>query len=128
MIGKFGILYTKHGPSQPIQARARIISALAVTSSKRVPQVKQYPTIAELGYPGYDSGQWYGTVFPAKTPVELITLAHGQLLTVLKVPDINKRLFDLGYVIIGDQPMEFAAHMKAEIAKLAEALRNVTPE
>lgn len=107
------------------QIRHGRLRALAVTSATRVPLVPEYPTIAELGFPGYESGQWYGILVPVKTPREIVTTIHGHLIAVLKRPDVVTRLNDLGYIIIGDQPEAFAAHIKSEIGKLAKALRDV---
>ncbi len=110
------------------QVRERRLRALAVTSATRPALVPEYPTIAELGYKGYQTGQWYGILVPAKTPREIVTALHSQFVAVLKLPDIARRLNDLGYVIIGDQPEQFAEHLKSEIQKLGGILRNVAPE
>ena len=110
------------------QIQAGRLRALATTSAKRLAIAPEYPTIAEVGYKGYETGQWYGLLVPAKTPKDVVATLHGQFTTVLKQPDLAKRMQGLGYVIIGDRPEEFAAHMKSEIEKLSRALRNVTPE
>jgi tripartite-type tricarboxylate transporter receptor subunit TctC len=63
---------------------------------------------------------------PARTPRATLAALHGATVSVLKKPDVVKRLNDLGYVIVGDRPEEFATHIKAEIAvmaKLVKALR-----
>jgi len=48
------------------------LRGLAVTTLKRLPQLPQYPTVAESGYPVYQAGNWYGVLVPAKTPKEAI--------------------------------------------------------
>jgi tripartite-type tricarboxylate transporter receptor subunit TctC len=53
---------------------------------------------------------------------------HGAALAALNAPAVGKRLTDLGYVIIGDQPGEFAAHLKTEIASLAKVLKGIRVE
>ena len=110
------------------QVRERRLRALAVTSATRPALVPEYPTIAELGFKDYQTGQWYGILVPAKTSREIVTALHGQFVAVLKLPEIAKRLTDLGYVIIGDQPEQFSEHIKSEISKLGKVMRNVTPE
>jgi tripartite-type tricarboxylate transporter receptor subunit TctC len=60
---------------------------------------------------------------PAKTPKEIIATIHGAAVTVLKDPLVSRRLTDLGYVSVGDQPEEFAAFIKAEIATLAKIVK-----
>ncbi len=105
--------------------RQNRLRALAVTSSKRVPLLPQMPTVAELGYPGYESGNWYGLMVPAKTPREIVTTVRTATITALGTPVLNKRLVDLGYITIGDTPEEFAAHIKSEIGKLSKVLRDL---
>jgi tripartite-type tricarboxylate transporter receptor subunit TctC len=52
------------------------LRGLAVTTLQRLPVAPQYPTVAESGYPGYEAGNWYGLVVPAKTPREAIVTAR----------------------------------------------------
>jgi tripartite-type tricarboxylate transporter receptor subunit TctC len=101
------------------------LRALAVTSVKRVPLLPELPTVAELGYPGYQSGNWYGILVPAKTPREVIVTLRNTMIAALGTPALNKRLVDLGYITIGDTPEEFAAHIRSEIGKLAKVLRDL---
>ena len=83
------------------------------------------PTVAELGYPGYQSGNWYGILAPAKTPRDVITSVRSATVNVLAAPAMNSRLAELGYVTIGDTSEEFAAHINSEIAKLSKVLRDL---
>src|SRR5262245_48833956 len=55
------------------QVREGRLRALAVTSTKRLPLLPEYPTVAELGYPGYQAGNWYGLLVPAQTPPDIVT-------------------------------------------------------
>ncbi len=101
------------------------LRALAVTTPKRLPLLPDYPTVAETGYPGYQAGNWYGLLVPARTPKEAITAIRAAAVTALNYPAVAKRMTDLGYVIIGDQPEEFAAHIRSEIASLAKILKGL---
>jgi tripartite-type tricarboxylate transporter receptor subunit TctC len=101
------------------------LRALAVTSSRRVPLLRQYPTVAELGYPGYQAGNWYGLAVPAKTPPETIAAIRGATLNAIGMAQTRNALIDLGYVLIGDEPEEFAAHIRSEIEKLTRILREL---
>ena len=95
----------------------RRLRALAITASKRVPMLPDYPTVSESGYPGYEFGGWHGLVSPAKTPREIIAKIHAAAVATLNRPDINKRMRDLGFTIIGNRPDEFAEFMKADVEK-----------
>jgi tripartite-type tricarboxylate transporter receptor subunit TctC len=101
------------------QARLR---ALAVTTAKRVSAAPDLPTIAESGYPGYETGNWYGILAPVKTPKETIGILHSAALAALRNPQVANRMSELGYVAIGSTPEQFAAHTKNEIQKLARIL------
>ena len=101
------------------------LRALAVTSAKRLPLQSGLPTVAELGYPGYETGNWYGILAPVKTPKETIVAIRNAAIASLNDPGVSKRLADLGYIIVGSQPEEFGAHIKSEIAKLSKILKGV---
>jgi tripartite-type tricarboxylate transporter receptor subunit TctC len=99
------------------------LRALAVTSTKRLSLLPESPTVAESGYPGYEAGNWYGLMVPVKTPKETSTVIRNAAISSLQSPAMSKRLTDLGYVAVGDQPEEFAAYIKAQIAALAKVIR-----
>lgn len=123
LAGETSVYFAPFAVALP-QVRQNRLRALAVTTAKRVPVLPEYPTVAELGYPGYQSGNWYGLAVPAKTPREIITAINTAAVAALKSPNVNKRLSDLGYIIVGNQPEEFAAHLKSEIESLAKILRD----
>jgi tripartite-type tricarboxylate transporter receptor subunit TctC len=98
---------------------------LALTSGKRISLLPDTPTIAEAGYPQYDAGNWYGIVVPLKTPRTIITTLRNAALAALANPELNRRLIDLGYFTIGDQPEEFAAFMKNDVEILTRSFRTI---
>lgn len=91
---------------------------LAVTSAKRIALLADTPTVAESGYPNFEFSSWNGILVPAKTSKDIQAKILDATLSALKNPTINKRLLDLGYVIGGNQPDQFAADIKAEIAEM----------
>jgi tripartite-type tricarboxylate transporter receptor subunit TctC len=120
--GEVSVYFSPLATALPHVRQGRL-KPLAVTAAQRVPVLPEYPTVAELGYPGYQSGNWYGLVVPAKTPQEIIAAIRAAALAVLNNETAGRRLADLGYIAIGDQPDEFAAHLKSEIASLGRILR-----
>ena len=108
-----GLGHLKHGK----------LRALAVTSATRMPMVPDYPTVAESGFPGYEFGNWYGVVVPAKTPKEIIATVRNAVITGMKNPTVSKRFSEFGYLTVSDQPEEFAAYIKSEIEKLAKVIK-----
>ena len=96
------------------------LRALAVTTADRLPTLPGIPTVAESGYPGYAFSNWYGLLAPARTPKETIGTFRAAVVTVLRNPDVNKHLTDLGYIPVGDESEAFSAYLSSEIDKLAK--------
>jgi tripartite-type tricarboxylate transporter receptor subunit TctC len=67
------------------------VKALAVTSSQRLPNMPDLPTVAEL-YPGYEASGWFVMVAPAGTPSDIVAKVDQDLRAVLAQPDIKQRL------------------------------------
>jgi tripartite-type tricarboxylate transporter receptor subunit TctC len=105
--------------------RQGTLRALAVTSAKRLPVLPELPTVAEAGYRGYECGNWYGIMVPVKTPNTIATKIRNAAIDTLKMPEVTKRLIDLGYIVVGDRPEEFAAYIKSETEKLARIVRQL---
>jgi tripartite-type tricarboxylate transporter receptor subunit TctC len=103
------------------------LRALAVTSTRRLGLLPQYPTVAELGYPDYESGFWHGLLVPAKTPREIIIPLRNAAVQVLNQPAVAQRLVELGYVSYGTTPEEFGVYLKSEINKLRNLLKGLKP-
>ena len=102
------------------QGRVRM---LAATTLKRLEAFPQLPTLSESGYTGYQAGNWYGLLAPAKTGQEIVTAIRNAAVSAMNEPATRRRLVDLGYIIAGDQPEEFAAFIKSEIATLGKIIR-----
>ena len=77
---------------------------LAVTSTKRSPDLPNVPTIAESGYPGFEAPAWWAVLAPAKTPPDILKRMNEALNTVLKTPDIAKKLDAQGIDVVGGTP------------------------
>ncbi|MCC7081368.1 MAG: tripartite tricarboxylate transporter substrate binding protein [Burkholderiales bacterium] len=105
--------------------RQEKLRALAVTSSERVALLGDCPTVAELGYPGFRAGNWYGLAVPAKTSAEIIAAIRGATLNALGMAKTRQALLGLGYVLIGDEPEDFGAHIKSDIENLTRILRKL---
>jgi tripartite-type tricarboxylate transporter receptor subunit TctC len=122
MTGEVQVYFAPLATALPLVQQGRL-RPLAVTTSKRLPALADYPTVAELGYPGYEAGNWYGMLVPARTPKEAIATLRNGAVAALNIPAVAKRMTDLGYVSVGDQPGEFAGFIKSEIEKLGGIIR-----
>ena len=74
---------------------------LAVTSSKRSPDLPNVPTLAESGYPGFEAPAWWAVLAPAKTPPDILKRMNDALNTALKNPDIAKKFDAQGIDVVG---------------------------
>jgi len=99
------------------------LRALAVTTLKRSSAVPELPTIAESGFPGFESTGWNGLLAPARTPATILRKLHLETVKALALPDVRAKLADLGVEGIGNSPDEFAAVIKSEIPKWAKVIK-----
>ena len=116
-VGIYGLLTINQ------QAKAGKIRVLAVTTPKRASTAPGLPTLAESGFPGFDTSLWFGLVAPAATPKEIIAKIHDDTVAVLRLPDVQERIAAQGSDIVGNTPAEFAAFIAAESAKYAKIIR-----
>jgi tripartite-type tricarboxylate transporter receptor subunit TctC len=97
--------------------------ALATTGARRSPALPDVATIAEQGFPGVEATAWYGVLVPAGTPRPVVVRLHGELVKILKLPDVVQRLDALGFEMVGSTPEQFAAYMRAETVKWAKVVK-----
>lgn len=99
------------------------LRSLAVMSRRRSQAVPDLPTIAEAGYPELDGDAWVGVLVPSRTPKDVVTLLHQEIVEIIALPEIRGRLLAIGLEPVGDSPEEFAAQMKVEMEKWAKVIR-----
>jgi tripartite-type tricarboxylate transporter receptor subunit TctC len=81
------------------------IKALAVTGSKRLPELPDVPTVAESGFPGFDVYSWIGIFAPSGTPVATVTKLTADVQAALKNPEASGKLTEAGFeVVASDGP------------------------
>ena len=68
--------------------RSGRMRALAVTGKQRSPQLKDIPTMEEIGFKGFDAKQWYGSVGPAGMPADVVQRLNETQVAVLNAPDL----------------------------------------
>lgn len=110
-------------PGSIEQIRAGKVRALAVTTTKRNPQLPDLPTIAEAGVPGFESSSWYAIAVPSKVPREIVAKINRELVRVMQLPEIRERIAQLG-----SEPMEGTSeaasqHLRKEIEKWAKIVQ-----
>jgi tripartite-type tricarboxylate transporter receptor subunit TctC len=106
------------------QIKGGKLRAIAVGSAKRVPSLPDVPTIAESGYPGFETSQWYGILLPAGTPAPIVERLHREIVAALAKPETTKRIVDDGGAAVGNTPAEFAALIAREEKRWGEVVRS----
>ena len=111
---------------QPLQAQVQAgkLRALAVTSAKRFPQLPDLPTIAESGYPAFESLAWNGVLVRAGTPKAVVDRLNADINAVLKMPDVVQKMNAAGFELIGGTPEAFGALIRAESDKWAPVIKS----
>ncbi len=93
------------------------IKAVAISSAKRFPRLKDIPTFAEQGLPDFESIGWFGIIAPAKTPPAVVARLNSALVAELKEPSVVERIRALGAEPMPQTPAEFSAFIVHEIDK-----------
>ena len=83
-------------PAVLAQVKGKSINAIAVAGAKRASAMPDVPTVAESGVPGFEASSWFGLVAPAKTPAPVLAKLEDDIAAILKMPDVQKRLDELG--------------------------------
>jgi tripartite-type tricarboxylate transporter receptor subunit TctC len=98
--------------------------AIAVTSTQRMAETPDLPTVAEAGLPGYKWVFWYGLLAPAKTPRAVLDKINADLVAVLRQPEVRQRFGPLGIEPATNTPDEMDKLIADEVLnfkKLAAA-------
>jgi tripartite-type tricarboxylate transporter receptor subunit TctC len=100
------------------------LRALGVTGAKRSPELPSVPAIAEAGVKGYEMVAWFGIAAPKGLPRDIQMRLHGDLLRVLKTPEMQKSMSAVGQeVAFQEKPEQFYDFMKVEAAKWAKVVK-----
>ena len=127
MGGQIAVTIDNMPPYIP-QVKAGKIRALAVSTGKRSSAMPDLPTIAEAGVPGYEAGAWFGLLAPAGTPKAVVAQLSAESARIIKLPDVSKRVSELGADPVGSTPEHFAELIKTEIAKWAKVIKDANVE
>jgi len=101
------------------------IRVLGVSSTTRVPDLPDVPTIAESGMPGFEVISWQGLCTPAGVPESILERIRAGLVAVLALPDTRKRLADQGVQLTPMAADKFAQFIRAERAKWGKLVKDV---
>jgi tripartite-type tricarboxylate transporter receptor subunit TctC len=122
MGGNINLTYLSAPLGSP-QVRGGKVKGLAVGSQKRMTQLPDVPTLAET-FPGMEAITWVGLLAPAGMPKDVRARIHREFTRALHDPDINKRLKDAGFDVVGGSSEEFLRFVQRESDKLGKVIRD----
>ena len=99
------------------------LRALGITSAERSPVAPDIPTIAESGLPGFEVDVWFGLLAPAATPRAIVERLAHEVRRALDAPDVRAKFAELSAVPSPTTPDQFAAIIRADIAKWAKVVK-----
>jgi tripartite-type tricarboxylate transporter receptor subunit TctC len=100
------------------------LRGLAISTPKRLPQLPDVPTFAEVGITGFDVANWYGVQAPSATPREIVLKLNADINKAMQVPEVRTALERVGTQLREMSAPEFDAYMRAEVAKYAKLIKD----
>jgi tripartite-type tricarboxylate transporter receptor subunit TctC len=120
--GRVQLMFATALVAKPHVATGKL-TALAVTSGNPSALLPDVPTIAASGLPGYESVSTLGAFAPAATPKGVVSVLHKSIVGVLNEPESKQRLFAGGIEVVASTPEQFAAAIKADMARTGPIIR-----
>ena len=106
-------------------AKAGKVKALAVTSPGRHPAFPEIPTMSESGFPGWETGPWFGLAVRSGTPEPIVERLARETRKALAAPDVRERLNGMGATPVGSSPGEFRQYILEEQKRWGELIRTL---
>ena len=111
-------------PNAMAQVPAGRLKALAVTTSKRIPQLPDVPTMQEAGVPGYNASVWLGLLAPAGTPRDVVMKLNAEIAKVLSAADTKKELYAAGVEADISSPEALNTLMVQELDRWGKVIKD----
>jgi tripartite-type tricarboxylate transporter receptor subunit TctC len=116
-------LYVSSIPTLIGHIKSGKMRAIAVTSSKRVDDLPQVPTIAESGYKGFEAVTWFGVLGPANLPKDVVAKLNADINKALKDPALAKKLEDQGADVAGSTAEQFSKLIRDDIGRWGKIVK-----
>ena len=111
------------GPAVLPHVRSGKLRAIAVGSAERVAALPDVGTVAEQGYPGFETSQWYGLLAPAGTPKAVIDRLAAESTRALKATSVSERFAADSARGVGGTPEQFAAFIREEQKRWQDVIK-----
>jgi tripartite-type tricarboxylate transporter receptor subunit TctC len=99
------------------------LKALAVTTSKRMEQLPDVPTMIESGLPGYEAATWFGFVVRSGTPPDIVTQINQAFNNAISSPAVKERMGAFGIQLLGGSPEDFGKYIRSEMDKWGNVIQ-----
>ena len=120
--GRLDFLFVSYSSVLPFYQsdKARI---LAVASPKRLTALPNVPTMAEVGFSGFEMETWFGLLAPAGTPAPIVGKLHDAFARAVQDREVAKQMEDQGAEAVTNSPREFAAHIASETERFGKLVK-----
>jgi tripartite-type tricarboxylate transporter receptor subunit TctC len=110
-------------PASTTHVKSGKLRALALLGKERYPDLPDVPTAAESGMPEFEVDTWYGVLAPAGVPREIVARLNGDLVRMMRAPEMRERLAPMGIQPLASTPEEFGEFLKSEVARWGKVVR-----
>lgn len=105
------------------QMQAGKVKPIAVAANKRLAQIPNVPTMAELGYGDFEVSSWNGLLAPARTPAEIVGKLNRECQRILQLPDVREKFAAQAAEPVGGSAEQFAQYIRSEIERWAKVVK-----
>jgi tripartite-type tricarboxylate transporter receptor subunit TctC len=112
-------------PSALPQVRSGKLRVLAVTGSKRIPELPDVPTVSESGLPGFDVAAWWGVVGPQGMPPAVVEKLNTTINRIVAQPEMREAFSARGLEPVTTTPTEFDRVARKDGARFGAVIKDV---
>jgi tripartite-type tricarboxylate transporter receptor subunit TctC len=124
--GNIDMFFCNMLSAMPHVASGRL-RALAVTSLQRSPAAPQVPTVAESGFPKFETVTWFGLMAPVGVPEHVVAKLHAETVKVLRRSDVQRELASQGASATIDKgPDDMGNYIKSETEKWGKVIKSLS--
>ena len=110
-------------PASTTHVKSGKLRALALLGKERYPDLPDVPTAAESGMPEFEVDTWYGVLAPAGVPREIVARLNGELVRMMRAPEMRERLAPMGIQPLASTPEEFGEFLQGEVTRWGKVVR-----
>lgn len=122
MAGRVDLLF-EVGNTAIGRVKAGQVRAVATTAGRRMPALPDTPTVAESGFPGFETGAWNGYFVPAGTPADVVAKLEDAVVKALATDYTRQKFEEAGVLPIPIRAAEFGRYFETDIEKWAKLVR-----